>query len=103
LAAAAGGNVTGTSSQFGQYLVVNYLQQQGASYIGNLVKGGTLTEGSPAHAALHAIVGCAGGAASGQGCGAGALGAAASSLLTNLFTDLPNETAEQKEAKRNLL
>jgi len=103
LAAAAGGNVTGASSQFAQALVVNYLQQQGAAYIGDLVRKGTLTEGSPAHATLHAIVACAGAMAGSQDCASGALGAAASSLLTNLFLDTPNESAEQKEAKRNLI
>ncbi|EHP37809.1 hypothetical protein OR16_40784 [Cupriavidus basilensis OR16] len=103
LAAAAGGNVTGASSQFAQNLVVNYLQQQGAGYIGKLVKDGTLTEGSPLHAALHALVACAGAAASSQNCGSGAFGTATSSLLTNLFTDTPDENPEDKEAKRNLL
>lgn len=103
LAAAAGGNVTGASSQFVQDLVVNYLQQQGAGYVGQLVKDGTLSEGSPLHAALHGVLACAGAAASDQSCGSGALGAATSSLLTNLFVDSADETAEQKEAKRNLL
>ena len=103
LAAAAGGNVTGASSQFVQGLVVNYLQQQGAGYIGKLVKDGTLIEGSPAHAALHAIVGCAGAAAGGNGCADGAAGAATSSLLTNLFLDQPGETPQEKEAKRDLI
>jgi len=103
LAAAAGGNVTGASSQFAQNLVVNYLQQQGAAYIGDLVRQGSVAEGSPVHATLHAIVACAGAIAGSQSCGSGALGAAASSLLTNLFLDTPNESAEQKEAKRNLI
>jgi len=103
LAAAAGGNVTGASSQFAQSLVVNYLQQQGAAYIGDLVRKGTLTEGSPAHATLHAIVACAGAMAGSQDCASGALGAAASSVLTHLFLNTPNESSEQKEAKRNLI
>ena len=103
LAAAAGGNVTGASSQFAQGMLVSYLQQQGASYIGKLVKEGTLTEGSPAHAALHAIVACAGAAGSGKACGDGAIGAATSSLLTNLFLDQPNEARQDKGAKRDLI
>lgn len=103
LTAAAGGNVTGSSGQFVQAGVVNYLQQQGASYIGDLVKTGAITEGSPLHAAMHAIVACAGAAASSQNCGAGAMGAATSSLLSNLFTDSPNETATEKQAKGNLI
>ncbi|MGN3332866.1 hemagglutinin repeat-containing protein [Pseudomonas aeruginosa] len=103
LAAAAGGNVTGASSQFAQGLVVNYLQQQGAGYIGKLVKDGVLAEGSSVHASLHALVACAGAAASNQNCGSGALGAAASSLLTNLFLDKPGEMVKDKEAKRDLI
>jgi len=104
LIAAASGNVTGGNADFINNMVVNYVQQQGAAYIGKLVEDGTLTEGSPLHAALHAIVACGGAAASGQDCGAGAAGAAASSLLTGLFSDTtPDETNEQREAKRNLI
>ncbi|WP_232458161.1 hemagglutinin repeat-containing protein [Burkholderia ubonensis] len=103
LTAAAGGNVTGSTGQFVQAGIVNYLQQQGASYIGDLVKTGAVTEGSPLHAAMHAIVACAGAAASSQSCGAGAMGAASASVLSNLFADTPNETATEKQAKGNLI
>lgn len=104
LVAAASGNVSASNTQFVQNLVVNYVQQQGAAYIGKLVVDGVIKEGSPEHAALHAIVACGGAAASGQSCGAGAAGAAASSLLTNLFGDTnPNETDIEREAKRNLV
>ena len=67
---------------------------------------GTLVEGTPLHAALHAIVACAGAgaAASSQSCGSGAAGAAASSLLTGLFSEAsPNESEREREAKRNLI
>ncbi|WP_417707492.1 hemagglutinin repeat-containing protein, partial [Pseudomonas sp.] len=104
LTAAAGGQVNAGTNQFAQNMVVNYLQQQGAGYIGKLVEDGSLTEGSPLHAALHAIVGCGAAAASQQSCSAGAMGAAASSVLTGLFTETsPDETSEQREAKRNLI
>ncbi|WP_199544201.1 hemagglutinin repeat-containing protein [Paraburkholderia kururiensis] len=104
LTAAAGGNVTGGMGQFAQAGLVNYLQQQGAAYIGKLVADGTITEGSPLHAALHAIVACAGAAASSQSCGAGAMGAATASLLTNLFNSTgANDTEQQKQAKENLI
>ncbi|HAF2412847.1 TPA: filamentous hemagglutinin N-terminal domain-containing protein [Salmonella enterica] len=104
LTAAAGGNVTGTTSQFAQNMLVNYVQQQGAGYIGKLVANGTLTEGSALHAAMHAIVACAGAAASSQSCGSAALGASASSLLTGLFGETtPDEKATEREAKRNLI
>lgn len=94
----------GTNVAFINNIVVNYVQQQGATYIGKLVADGLLTEGSASHAALHAIVGCAGAAASNQACNAGAAGAAASSLLTGLFSEThANETATEREAKRNLV
>lgn len=104
LVGAASGNISGSNSAFVQGLVVNYVQQKGASYIGELVADGKLTEGSPLHAALHGIVACAGAAASSQSCGSGAAGAAASSLLTGLFSEAsPNESEAQREAKRNLI
>ncbi|HGM5550813.1 TPA: hemagglutinin repeat-containing protein [Pseudomonas putida] len=103
LVAGVSGGVTGSSAQFAQNMVVNYVQQQGADYIGQLVRKG-LKEGSPAHAALHAILGCAGAAASNQSCSAGALGGAAASVLTALFADPdPSETAADRENKRNLI
>ena len=104
LVAAASGNISASNAAFVQNMVVNYVQQQGAGYIGQLVKEGELTEGSPLHAALHAIVGCAGAAASSQSCSAGALGGSASSVIAGLFNEAdPNETREQREAKRNLI
>jgi filamentous hemagglutinin len=103
LVAGVSGGVTGSSAQFAQNMVVNYVQQQGSVYIGKLVLKG-LKEGSPVHAGLHAILGCAGAAASNQSCSAGALGGAASSVLTALFADPdPDETATDRENKRNLL
>lgn len=104
LVGAASGNISGSNGAFVQSLVVNYVQQQGAGYIGDLVADGKLTEGSPLHAALHGIVACAGAAASSQSCGSGAAGAAASSLLTGLFSETsPDESEAQREAKRNLI
>lgn len=104
LVAGVSGNVTGSTSQFAQNMVVNYVQQQGADYIGKLVLKGDIKEGDPIHAALHAILGCAGAAASNQGCSSGALGGAAGSVLTNLFNDTdPNETQAEREAKRNII
>ncbi|WP_230950329.1 hypothetical protein [Xylella fastidiosa] len=85
-------------------MIVNYVQQQGATAIGHWVATGQLTEGSPLHAALHALLACAGAAASQQHCSSGAQGAAASSVLTGLFSDpRPEDTAQDREAKRNLI
>ena len=104
LVGAASGNISAGNTAFMQGLVVNYVQQQGAGYIGELVAKGTLVEGSPVHAALHGILACAGAAASSQSCGSGAAGAAASSVLTGLFSEAnPNESEAQREAKRNLI
>ncbi|WP_434428428.1 VENN motif pre-toxin domain-containing protein [Xylella fastidiosa] len=85
-------------------MIVNYVQQQGATAIGHWVATGQLTEGSPLHAVLHALLACAGAAASQQSCSSGAQGAAASSVLTGLFSDTrPEDTAQDREAKRNLI
>lgn len=100
---AATGNVTSSASNFATTGLVNYIQQQGASFIGDLVAKGELEEGSPAHAALHALVACAGAAASNQNCTAGAISAATSSLLTNLFSDDPNLSESEQESRRNLV
>ena len=101
LIAAAGGNVSGSLGAMGQTALVNYVQQQGAGYIGELVADGLVAEGSPEHAALHALVGCAG---SGSSCASGATGAAAASLLTNLFTDPePGESQVDQDNKKNLI
>ncbi len=103
LTAAASGNVTGTTAQFVQSGVVHLIQQEGASYIGKLVQAKALTEGSPAHAALHALVAAGGAVASNQSLSASAIGGATSSLLTNLFTTDSDATQQEQEAKRNLL
>nr|WP_279583435.1 DUF637 domain-containing protein [Xylella fastidiosa] len=81
-------------------MIVNYVQQQGATAIGHWVATGQLTEGSPLHAALHALLACAGAAASQQRCSSGAQGAAASSVLTGLFSDTRPKTPP-KTAKPN--
>ncbi|ODC03936.1 hypothetical protein BFW38_10690 [Terasakiispira papahanaumokuakeensis] len=103
LNAAVGGNLSAGATQFVQMGVANYLQQEGASLLGEWTREGKLTEGSPLHAALHGAVGCLGAAAGGGDCGAGGMGAATSSLLTNLFTAQPDETVAEKETKRDII
>nr|WP_246356625.1 hemagglutinin repeat-containing protein [Pseudomonas gingeri] len=103
LVAGVSGNVGGSTAQFAQNMVVNYVQQQGSAYIGKLVAAG-LKEGSAEHSALHAILGCAGAAASNQSCSAGALAGSASGVLAGLFgAPRPDETNEEREAKRNII
>ncbi len=105
LSAAAGGNVTGDMGQFMQAAGVTYLQTLGAEQIKALAPhlGG---EGSPAHTALHAVLGCAGGAASGGSCGAGALGASAGVVLNTALDQMIRTeglSASEKEARANLV
>ncbi|USI73480.1 two-partner secretion domain-containing protein [Sphingomonas morindae] len=104
LAAAGTGNVTGSIGGFAQSAVVNFFQQKGASYIGDLVRQGVVREGSPEQAALHALVACAGAAASGANCGSAAMGSAAATVLTSLFPPAkPGEKTAEVEAKANLV
>lgn len=105
LTAAAGGNVTGSTAQFMQAAALGYLQGLGAGQVKALAD--SLGEGTPeaeaARAALHAIVGCAGAAGASQACGAGAMGAAASSVIGSLLGPTDGMTAQQKQARENLV
>lgn len=105
LTAAAGGNVTGAMGQFAQAAGATYLQTLGVEQIKALSPylGG---EGSAAHTALHAVLGCAGGAASGGDCGAGALGASAGVVLNTALDQLSRTeglSASEKEARADLV
>ncbi|NRO97878.1 hypothetical protein GWC77_18300 [Paraburkholderia sp. NMBU_R16] len=105
LTAAAGGNVTGATSQFVQAAGATYLQTLGAEQIKALSPylGG---EGSAAHTALHAVLGCAGGAASGGECGAGALGASAGVVLNSVLDQASRTEGldpSEKDARANLV
>jgi len=105
LTAAAGGNVTGSAGQFVQNASVTYLQTLGAEQVKTLAPyiGG---EGSLAHTALHAVLGCAGGAAASGNCGAGALGASAGVVLNTALDQLSKTeglSASEKEARANLV
>ncbi|MBN3805140.1 filamentous hemagglutinin N-terminal domain-containing protein [Paraburkholderia sp. Ac-20336] len=100
LSVAAGGNVTGGMGQFAQSATVAYLQELGANGVKQIADSLGSEE---ARAALHAIVGCAGAAASGQSCGAGAMGAAASSVLGSLLAPTDGMSAEDRQARENLV
>ncbi|VFR55571.1 hemagglutinin-like secreted protein [plant metagenome] len=103
LLAAAGGNVGGATSEFAQRAVVSYLQQEGASKIGDLVAQRLIKEGSAEHVAWQAIIGCTGAVGSGDACGAGALGAGASVIVNSLLSDVSGLSNESKETRRNLV
>ena len=100
LSVAAGGNVTGSMGQFAQSATVAYLQELGTNEVKRIADS---LGNEDARAALHAIVGCAGAAASGQSCGAGAMGAAASSVLGRLLGPTDGMSAQDKQARENLV
>ena len=103
LLAAAAGNVGGAASEFAQRAVVSYIQQEGASKIGDLVAKKIIKEGSAEHIAWQAIIGCAGATGSGDSCGAGALGAGASVIVNSLLDEVSGLSNEAKETRRNLV
>lgn len=96
----------GTAAMLGA-AAANVLQGLGAQKIKEIANdlGG---EGSPAHVALHAVLGCAAGAQTVGGCGAGAVGASASVVFNTLLnkltkTDTEKLTEPEKQARLTLL
>jgi len=107
ITAAFSGNVTGSANQLIQDATIHYIQSLGAQQIKDLAEsiGG---EGSPAHTALHAVLGCAGAAATGGDCGTAALAASSGVVINKLLDGIEGATAaeltaEEKEARRNLI
>jgi len=101
------GNVTGSGADLIQSATVHYLQALGAQEIKALATqlGG---EGSVAHTALHAVLGCAGAAATGGDCGTAALAASSGVVINKLLDSIEGAaaaelTAEEREARRNLI
>jgi len=105
LTAAAAGDVSGATSNFVQRGVVNWLQSNTATNIKQLAEDYGIDEGTPAHAALHAVSACVGANSSGSECGTAALGAASAALLTALVAPKDNDglSAEQQEARNALV
>lgn len=103
LSGAAGGNVTGSTTQMLQGAAINYLQGLAAEQVKHIADE---LDSEAARTALHAIVGCAGAAAQNQSCGSGALGAGASVVLNNLLDALNNDksaTEEEKQTRLNIV
>ncbi|MHB1116272.1 hemagglutinin repeat-containing protein [Sideroxydans sp.] len=101
ITAAAGGNVTGGTSQLVQSATVNYLQSLGATEVKKIADS---LDSESARAALHGIVACAGAAAQGADCSSGALGASAGSALNSILQgDTSKMSAEEKENRKNLV
>jgi hypothetical protein len=102
--AAISGNVASSSSQFVQSTLINLVQSKAATGIKQLADDLGIAEGSPAHAALHAINACMGAAAQGASCAAGAIGASSASVVASLLEGSAETlTNEQKQARQNLI
>jgi len=110
ITAAAGGNVTGGTSQLAQGAAVNYIQSLGATEVKKIAdslkdaNGNNTPESESLRAALHGIVACAGASAQGSDCSSGALGASAGSALNSILQgDTSKMTAMEKENRKNLV
>ncbi len=98
--AAASGNVAGTTAQFMQSTAMNYLQSLGAEKIKE-ISDNLNSEG--VRAALHGTLAYGSAAVQGQEGGSAALGASASVLLSNLLGSVDGLSAQEKEARKNLV
>ncbi|MGY3804336.1 hemagglutinin repeat-containing protein [Pigmentibacter ruber] len=100
LSLAISGNVGGSNVDLIKGFAANYLQSLGAEKVKELAQhlGG---EGSPAHVALHAVLGCAAGSIKGT-CEQTAVGAAAGVVVNELLKEDKKLTAEEKEKKLNI-
>lgn len=110
LTAAAGGNVTSSTTQLVQGAAVNYIQSLGAEQVKHIAdtllddNGKETTASTAVRAALHAIVACTGANAQGSDCGSAALGASAGSLINSIMGGDPSTmTAKEKENRTNLI
>jgi filamentous hemagglutinin len=95
------------ASEFVQRTIVNLVQSKAAEGIKQLTDELGVAEGSPAHAALHAINACVGALAQNSNCGAAALGASSASVVAALIAEAQGGaeklTQEQREARQALV
>ncbi|CAB3661328.1 hypothetical protein [Achromobacter aegrifaciens] len=102
--AAASGNVTGSVGDFAVNAAVGYLQAQGSKLVkewADSLPAGAQSEG--VRAALHGVLACGSAAVQGSACSSGAAGAGLSSVLGYLLATSADGSAEENEAKNNLL
>jgi filamentous hemagglutinin len=102
--AAAAGNVTGSVGDFAVNAAVGYLQAQGSKLVkewADSLPAGAQSEG--VRAALHSVLACGSAAVQGSACSSGAAGAGLSSVLGYLLATSTDSSAEEIEAKNNLL
>ncbi|MCS0707110.1 hemagglutinin repeat-containing protein [Massilia aurea] len=105
LTAAASGNISGATGEFIQRGLVNWAQGNAAGGIKQLAEDYGIAEGTPAHAALHAVSSCAGAGAAGANCGTAAVAAAGATLISSLLSAQDNDALsnEQKETRAALV
>ena len=105
LTAAASGNISGATGEFIQRGLVNWAQANVAGGIKQLAEDYGIAEGTPAHAALHAVSSCAGAGAAGANCGTAAVAAAGATLISSLLSAQENDALsnEQKETRAALV
>ena len=104
IVAAAAGNVTGSVGDFAVNAAVGYLQTQGANVVkawADSLPPGVQSES--VRAALHGVLACGSAAAQGSACSSAAAGAGLSSVLGYLLATSTDGSAEDIEAKNNLL
>ncbi len=105
ITAASSGGVTAAGSEFIGKSVVYWAQTIVARDIKQLAEDYGIEEGSPAHAAMHAISSCAGAAAGGADCSTAALAVAGTTVLSSLLSaqDVDKLTNQQKEDREALV
>ena len=105
LTAAASGNISGATGEFIQRGLVNWAQANVAGGIKQLAEDYGIAEGTPAHAALHAVSSCVGAGAAGANCGTAAVAAAGATLISSLLSAQDNDALsnEQKETRAALV
>jgi len=109
LVGAASGNVTGAAGDMVRAMAVNYLQSLTAAEIKNYADGlkdanGQATpESELVRATLQGLAACAGAGAQGGDCGNAALAAGANTVINTLLGETEGLTAEQREARQNLI
>ncbi|MFJ1299583.1 hemagglutinin repeat-containing protein [Pseudomonadota bacterium AL_CKDN230030165-1A_HGKHYDSX7] len=104
--AGASGNVVGSTGQFVQGAVANYLQALGAGEIKEITEAlGDGADAAAARAALHGILACGTAAVGAGNCSSAAMGAASASLMAALLEAAagPAQTAREKDSRLNLI
>jgi filamentous hemagglutinin len=82
-------------SWFGELALANV-----AGGIKQLAEDYGIAEGTPAHAALHAVSSCIGAGAAGANCGTAAAAAAGATLISSLLSAQDNDALSNEQKRR---